>query len=299
MSTQLNILRHPEVDETLCTLSAQLVASLEAFERVLSQNGDLSTFTHTKPFSAEDGLGNRTNIEHYHLMPCRPDCYLVWLVRTVDTAYLLDVSLHPTSKGFTSREIEERNYSRLAELCPELAAYKLPGNYRYAFPVRNKDRFGARAAKDVPSVAPVRTPKSDYLPLGQLNNLPEGRNRIGVVVGTFEIPTEEMPEAANECIDCVEHPKRESLTLFISGWACRLGVYKKETEQLLLWFCELHNVVMLAGTKREPIVMALKEADYRQLVDGLKARFPSIDGKERELADLVDRLIEHFPLYRP
>ena len=189
MSAQLKILRHPKVDEVLRTLPGQLVEALEEFEQALRFNEDLSPYTSTKPFSEKDGLGNRTRIEHYHLLPCRPFCYLVWLVRTVDTAYLLDVSRHPESKGFTSNEIEARLYSRLAEMCPQLESYKLSGSLRYAFPVSKQDRFRARAVKDVPAIAPVRTPNSDYLPLGQMMNLPESRNRVSIIIGTFEIPS--------------------------------------------------------------------------------------------------------------
>ena len=299
MTVQLTILRHPKVDVSLRTLSGHLADSLEDFEQALRKNEDLSPFTHTQPFSAEDALGNRTGIRHYHLLPCRPDCYLVWLVRTLDSAYILDVSLHPTSREFTSSEVEETLYSRFAELCPELSAYELPSSYRYVFPVRNKDKFGARTAKSTPYVVPVRTPKSDYLPLGQLDNLPEGRNRIGVVIGTFEIPIDQIPDAAMECVDYENHPERESLTLFVGGWAFHSGVYRPETEQLLLCFCELHHVVMINGSRRKSVVFVLNQEDYGQLVNHLKARFPQIDGNEQKMSELVDGLIEHFPLYRP
>ena len=299
MDTQLNILRHPKVDESLRTLPSQLANSLEDFEQTLRNNGDLSPFTHTKPFSAEDALGNRTGIRHYHLLPCRPDCYLVWLVRTGDLAYVLEVSLHPKPKEFTSSEVEERLYTRLAELCPGLSAYELPGSYRYVFPVRNKDKFGARTSNSTPHLVPVRTTKSDFLPMGQLGNLEEGRNRIGVVIGTFEIPVDQIPDAAMPCVDSDEHPERESLTLFVGGWAFRAGVYRPETEQLLLWFCELHYVVVMTGSRRESAVLALNSEDFAQLVDSLKRKFPSVSEKEQELAETVDWLIEHFPLYRP
>ena len=274
LSTQLKILRHREVDEVLRALPEQLVDSFEEFEQAIRFNEDLSPFTSTKPFSKEDGLGNRTGIEHYHLMPCRPDCYLIWLGRTVDAAYILEISLHPTTKEFTSSEVEGRLYSRYAELCPDLTAYKIPSSYRYSFPVSNKYKFGARAVKNAPAIAPVRTSTADYLPLGQTTNLPEGRNRIGIIVGTFGILTEEIPEAAFECIDYENHPERESLTLFAGGWAFHSGVYRPETEQLLLWFCELHHVVMTTGSRRESAVLALNHEDYAQLENDLKARFP-------------------------
>ena len=299
MTTPLTILRHPDVNKSIRTLPSQLVDSFEKFEEALKNNMDLLPFAKTKPFSPYDALGNRTRVEHYHLLPCKPDCYLVWLVRTVSTAYILDISLHPEPKAFTSSEIEEQLYSRFAELCPELSAYELPSSYRYVFHVRNKDKFGARTAKSTPYVVPVRTPKSDYLPLGQLGNLPEGRNRIGVVIGTFEIPTDQIPDAAMECIDYENHPERESLTLFVGGWAFHSGVYRPETEQLLLCFCELHHVVMITGSRRELTVLALNHEDYARLENGLKVRFPQIEGNEEEISELLDGLIEHFPLYRP
>ena len=299
MCTQFKILRHPEVDEALRTLPAQLVDSLEDFEQALKNDEDLSRFTHTKPFSAGDALGNRTGIRHYHLLPCRPDCYLVWLVRNVDSAFILDVSLHPTAKEFTSSEIEETLYSRFAELCPELAAYRLLGSYRYAFTVRNKDKYGARTAESIPYVVPMRTQKSDFLPLGQLGNLTEGRNRIGVVIGTFEIPTVQIPDAAMQCIDSEEHPEWESLTLNIGGWACHSGIIRKETEQVILFFCPLHNVIMQVGTRCDPLVVALSDKEYFRIFDYYRTKFYQVDEKDQGLNEIVDRLIEHFPLYRP
>ena len=261
----------------------------------------MSAFINTQPFSPKDAVGNRTLIAHYHLPPCQPVCYLVGLVRSADTAYILDVFEHPPQGTFASSEIEERLYSRLSDLSPDLAEYKLPSTYRSGLPVCKKDMYGARSAKGIPIVAPVRASNSDYLPLGQLTNLSDGQTRVGIIVGTFVISREGIqpaPDEAIECIHCEEHPVREALTLYIGGWACRSGIYRRETEQLILWFCPLHNVVMQAGSRREPVVVALREQDYRQLVDGLKAKFPSIDGKEQELAEVVDRLIENFPLYR-
>ena len=299
MNPQLNILRHPKVDESLRTLPSQLANSLEEFEQTLRNDGDLSPFTHTKPYSAEDALGNRTGIRHYHLLPCRPNCYLVWLVRTGDLAYILEVSLHPEPKEFTSIEVEERLYTRLAELCPELSAYELPGSYRYVFPVRKRDKFGARTTNSTPYLVPVRTTKSDFLPLGQLGNLEEGRNRIGVVIGTFEIPADDMPEAALECTDYEDHPERDMLTLFIGGWTCHSGIYRPETQQLVICLCPLHRVVLLAGSRSNPVVFALSKPIYQWLEDGLKGKFPVVQGKENELNETVNRLIEYFPLHRP
>ena len=298
MGAQLNIRRHPEVDKTVQALPQCVFDSFEVFERRLKCNGDLSTFINTQPFSPKDAVGNRTLIAHYHLPPCRPVCYLVGLVRLINTAYILDVFEHPSQGTFASSEIEERLYSRLSDMCPELAEYKLPGTYRSGLPVHKKNLYRATTLKGTPSVAPVRASNSDYLPLGQLTSLSNEQSRIGVIVGTFVIPREEISDEAIECIDWEEHPAWESLTLYIGGWACHSGIYRKETEQLILWFCPLHNVVMQVGSRRKPVVIALSEPDYRRIVDGLGAKFPSADGKEQELGEIVDGLIEHFPLYR-
>ena len=294
----MNIQRHPEVDKTVQVLPQQVIESLEFFEEQLRCNGDLSVFIHTQPFSPRDAVGNRTLIAHYHLPPCRPVCYLVGLVRTVDTAYVLDVFEHPPQGTFTSSEIEERLYSRLSDLCPELAEYKLPGTYRSGLPVQKKDLYGTTSVKGVPVVAPVRAFEADYLPLGQLPNVSDESIRVGIIVGTIDVPQEQMPDEVIECIDCEEHPRRESLTLYKAGWVCHSGIYRKETEQLFLWFCPLHNVIMRVGSRTDPVAVALGEQDYQQLVDGLKRKFPSSDGKERELEELVERLSRHFPLYR-
>ena len=294
----MNIQRHPEVDNTVQVLPQQLIDSLELFEEQLRCNGDLSAFIHTQPFSPRDAVGNRTLIAHYHLPPCRPVCYLVGLVRTVDTAYVLDVFEHPPPGAFASSEIEERLYSRLSDLCPELAEYKLPGTYRSGLPVQKKDLYGPTSVKGVPVVAPVRAFEADYLPLGQLPNVSDEPIRVGIIVGTIDVPQEQMPDEVIECIDCEEHPRRESLTLYKAGWVCHSGIYRKETEQLFLWFCPLHNVVMRVGSRTYPVAVALGEQDYQRLVNGLRARFPSFSEKDQELGKLVGRLIQHFPLHR-
>ena len=280
-------------------MPSQLVASFEEFEQTLRNDGDLSPFTHTKPFSAEDALGNRTGIRHYHLLPCRPYCYLVWLVRTGDLAYILEVSLHPEPKEFTSSEVEERLYTILGELSPELAANKIPGSYRYSFPVSNRDRFSARAAMDVPVIAPVRTKTADYLPLGQSRNLPEGRNKIAIVVGSFEIPADDIPDEALECTDYVDHPEIESLTLNISGWLCHSGIYRMETQQLLICLCQMHRVVLLAGSRSHPAIFALSEPVYQWLEHSLKRKYPVDYGEQNDLNEIVNRLMGYFPLFRP
>ena len=298
MDAQMKIRRHSEVDKTVLTLPQHLIDSFETFEQRLKCNGDLSAFINTQPFSPQDAVGNRTLIAHYHLPPCRPACSLVGLLRSANTVYILDVFEHPPQGTFASSEIEERLYSRLSDICPEFAYYKLPGTYRSGLQVNKKDVYGTRTSKGIPCVAPVRASNGDYLPLGQLTHLPDGRTRVGVIVGTFAIPREEIPDGAIECIDSKDHPDRETLTLYVGGWACHSGIYRKETEQLILLFCPLHNVVIQVGSRREPVVIALKEQDYRRFVDALRAKFPSADGKEQELGEIVDDLIEHFSLYR-
>ena len=299
MNEQLNIRRHPEVDKIMQALPQGVVDSFEIFEQLLRCNGDLSAFINTQPFSPKDAVGIRTRIAHYHLPPCRPDCYLVGLVRSTDTAYILDIFEHPPHGTFASSEIEERLYSRLSDVCPELAQYKLPGTYRSVFPVDKKDIYGAGSVNGIPFIAPVRTSNSDYLPLGQLTSLSDEQTRVGVIVGTFVIPREQIPDEALECFNYEDHPSRESLTLYIGGWKSYSGIYRKETEHLIQWFCPLHNVVMETSNRKDPVVVALTEQDYRRLVDGLRAKIPSADGKEQELGEIVDSLIEHFPLYRP
>ena len=114
-----------------------------------------------------------------------------------------------------------------------------------------------------------------------MTSLSNEQSRIGVIVGTFGIPWEEIPDEAVECIDCEEHPAWESLTLYIGGWACHSGIYRKETEQLILWFCPLHNVVMQVGSMRKPVIIALREQVYRGLVDGLRRSSPQQMEKSR------------------
>lgn len=299
MSAQVNIRKHHEVDKTVRVLPQGLVDSFEVLEQRLKCNGDMSSFINTQPFSPKDAVGNRTLITHYHLPPCWPVCYLVGLVRLADTVYILDVFEHPPRGTFVSSGIEERLYSRLSDLCPELAEYELPSTYRSGLPLRNKDMYGARSAKGVPTVAPVRVSNSDYLPLGQLPNLSDGPTRVGVIVGSVVIPREEIPEEAIDCIDREDHQQDwETLTLYIGGWACHSGIYRKETEHVILWFCSLHNVVILMGNRRKTVIAAFTEQAYQRLLERLRSKFPSVDGKEQELEEMVDWLFEHFPLYK-
>ncbi len=298
MGTQMNIRRHPEVDKTVQDLPQYVIESLELFEQRLRCNGDLSDFINTQPFSSKDAVGSRSRIEHYHLRPCQSVCLLVGLLRSVDTVYLLDVFEHPPQGSFTSSDIEERLYSRLSEVWRDFAEYKLPGTYRSGLWVQKKDKFGVGSVKGVPSLAPVRASNADYLPLGQLNNLSNGRTRVAIVVGTFVIPREEIPNDAIHCMESDEHQDWDTLNLYIAGWVCHLGVYRKETEQVILWFCSLHNVVVQASNRKKPVVVALRQEVYRQLLGQLRLDFPLVEGREHELGEMVDGLIRHFPLHR-
>ena len=125
-------------------LPQSLIESVEDFERQIACGGDLSEYVNTQPFSPKDGVGNRTLIEHYHLRPCKPSCFLVGLVRSINAVYILDVFEHPAKGTFASSEIEERLYSRLADLSPELAEYQLPPIYRSGMPVSTEDRYNPR-----------------------------------------------------------------------------------------------------------------------------------------------------------
>ena len=291
MNAQLNIRTHPEVDNTVKALPQCPIDSLELFKQRQEGNGDLSAFINTQPFSPKDAVGKRTRIEHYHLLPCQPVCYLVGLVRSVNTIYILDVFEHPPQGTFASREIEERLYSRLSDLCPELAEYKLPGTYRSGLPVDKKDMYRTRSVNGIPCVAPVRVSNSDYLPLGQLTDFPDGQTRVAIVVGTFVIPREDIPNEAIDCIDSDEHPERESLTLYIGGWVCHSGIYRKETEQLILWLCPLHNVIVGASNREPPAVVALEEQDYRRLVELLRSNF----AHSPPLLELQETVLHQMP----
>ena len=120
-----------------------------------------------------------------------------------------------------------------------------------------------------------------------------------MIVGSVVIPREEIPEEAIDCIDREDHQQDwETLTLYIGGWACHSGIYRKETEHVILWFCSLHNVVILMGNRRKTVIAAFTEQAYQRLLERLRSKFPSVDGKEQELEEMVDWLFEHFPLYK-
>ena len=294
----LNIRRHLEVDKAVQSLPQHLADSFEIFEQRLKCNGDLSAFIHTQPFSRKDAVGNRTLIEHYHLRPCRPVCYLVALSRLNDTAYILDIFEHPSQGMFASSKLEERLYARLSDVWPDLARYKLPGTYRSGLPVAERDMYRTQSVKSTPYVAPIRALNADYLPLGQLPSIRGERTRIGIIVGTFEIHREEVPDEALQCIDSEDHPEIESLTLYISGWQCYSVIYRKETEHLILWLCPLHNVLIQTSTRKKPVVVALSEKDYLRLFNFLAVRFPPAGHNEQQLGEIVDRLIGYYPLFR-
>ena len=298
VSTKWKVRTHPDVEKTVETLPQHLVDSFETFGEQLKCNHDLSAFIHTQPFSRNDAVGKRTRMEHYHLRPCRPVCYLVALVRIGDTAYILDIFEHPPQGGFASSRMEERLYARLSDVWPNLAKYKLPGTYRSGLPVAERDMYRTRSMKGTPYVAPIRALGSDYLPLGQLPTVRGERTRIGIIVGTFEIPREEVPDEALQCIDSEEHPDMDILTLYISGWQCYSGIYRKETEHLMLGLCPLHNVVIRTSTRKKPVVVALSERNYLSLVNSLVVRFPPAGQNDQQLGEIVDRLIEHFPISR-
>ena len=147
-------------------------------------------------------------------------------------------------------------------------------------------------------IAPVMAEDAAYLPLGQLDGLSDGRTRVGIAVGTIEIPQQDIPDEAKECLDCEKHPDRETLTLFLGGWRCSSGIYRKETEQLIIWLCPIHNVVLEMSNRKKPVVSALSERNYQRLEFYLKAKIPRLRENEQELGEMVDSLIECFPLYR-
>ena len=295
MKSQSRILRHPEVDQVVDNLPQFLIDSYELFEQRIACNGDLSEFSQTKPFSPKDGVGKRTRIEHYHLRPCKPTCYLVGLVRSADTVYILDIFAHPAPGEFISSGIEGRLYDRLSDVCPELTEYELPPIYRSGLPVSRQDMYKPRAIKGTRSVAPVRTSGTDYLPIGQMA---DQQDNVALVVGSFALSREDIPEEALACIECEDHPARESLTLFRAGWPYRSGVSRKETEHIVWAFCPLHYVAILTSSREKPQVFALGEEAYKRIVEPLKSRFPSIHGNEQELEEVVGKLTRHFPLFR-
>ena len=295
---ELEIRKHPRINESLSALPDSLIESFELLGHRLKHKLELSDFVKTEPLSSDDAVGRRTRLEHYHLRPCNPVCYLVWVVRTVDAAYILEVSKHPESGKFVDSEIEGRLYSLLVEVCPEFSEYQLPGTHRSGFPVHNSDRFNPRTVNGNPGIAPVRTPESNYLPIGQLSRLSGGKNRIGIVVGTFEIASEDIPEEAMECIDDAGHPERESLTLYSAGWIFRAGLYQKATEHIVLIMCSLHSVIIRASSMEGTRIVASGERAFKRLVDSLKDEFPPVYDREQELGKMVDLLVKHFPLYR-
>ena len=293
----MDIQIHHEVDKAIRALPQCVLDSFNTLENRLKQGDDLSEFINTIPFSLGDAIGNRTLLEHYHLRPCQPVCYLVYLLRLGKTVYILDISEHPKPGKFASNELEERLYSRLYDMCPDFKDYRLPGTYRSGFQVNKNDMYRVRFAKDVPCVAPVRTSSGDYLPLGQLKDFKEGRSRVGVIVGSFDIHRKKIPYDALQCIDSDDHTDMETLTLYDAGWKCYSGIFRKETEHLLLCFCSLHNVVIKVSTRKEPQVFAFSEENFQRVYQDYKVKFPSIDEKYLDPGEIVNTLIENFPLH--
>ena len=298
MDGKTRIEKHPEVDKIVRGLPPSLIESVEDFERQIARGSDLSEYVNTQPFSPKDGVGNRTLIEHYHLRPCKPSCFLVGLVRSINAVYILDVFEHPAKGTFASSEIEERLYSRLADLSPELAEYQLPPIYRSGMPVSTEDRYNPRSVDGRRAVSPVRTTNSDYLPLGQIADLPEEQTKIPVVMASFAVSEEDIPVGVLYCLEYEDHPSRENLTLYRPRLAYRASVYRVETEQSILIVCPLHFIAILATSNETLRFFPLSEQTYRNLVESLKSRFPSIKGKEKELGELVGNLTGRFPLFR-
>lgn len=298
MNSQAKIEKHPEVDKVVRALPLDLLDSFEHFEQQIICGGDLSEFFNTRPFSPGDGVGNRALVQHYHLRPCKPSCYLVGLVRSIDTVYVLDVFEHPPKGKFASSGIEELLYSRLSQMCPELTEYELPPICRSGLPVSKEDMYNPKLVKGRRSIAPVRALNSDYLPLGQIADLPDQQSNVAIVMGSFEVSGGDIPAEALDCLEYADHPARDNLTLYRAGWTCRSGIYRKETEQIVWAFCPLHYVAMQASGREKPQFFVLGEQTYRELVEPLKMMFPSINGKEQELGQLVGSLTSHYPLVR-
>ena len=183
------------------------------------------------------------------------------------------------------------------DICRDLKDYRLPGTFRSGFRVAKNDMYRVRFTKDIPCVTPVRTSNGDYLPLGQLNYLKEGRSIVGVNVGSFDVSRQEIPDDALQCMDSEDHTDMETLTLYDAGWKCYSGIFRKETEQILLCFCSLHNVVIKVSTRKEPQVFAFSEENFQRVYQDYKVKFPSIDEKYLDPGEIVNTLIENFPLH--
>ena len=286
------------MEKAVRALPLNLIESFKHFEQQIVSDGDLSKFVNTRPFSPSDGIANRALIEHYHLRPCKPSCYLVGLVRSSETVYMLDVFEHPPKGKFVACGIEELLYSRLSQICPGFTEFELPALYRSGLPVSKGDMYNSRLVKGRRAVAPVRASNSDYLPLGQVADLPDEQGSIAIVMGSFYVSGEDIPEEALDCLEYADHPARDNLTLYIPRLRYRAGIYRTETEQIVWVFCPLHYVAMQASSREKLQIFALGEQNYRKLVDPLKEMIPSIKGKEQELGQSVDRLTRHYPLFR-
>ena len=297
MNERPKIEKHPSVNSLVGSLPQNLRDSFLAFEQRLECGGDLSEFIHTKPSSRQDALGNRTGIRHYHIRPCKPVCYLVYLVRFPDVIYILEVSEHPPQGDFASTEIEKRLYPRLFQVRPELAENELPAIYRWVLPIEKRDLYNRRELKGSASITPVRGINADYLPLGHLADIPAEQARVPIVASSLTVPHHDLPPSILECLDYEEHPDREDLTLLRTKWILRSGVYRRETEQLALFFCSLHHVVIPID-KSGPRFLKMLKGDYDHLLGNLRIRFPSAEENREEIERLVDDFISRFQLSR-
>ena len=140
----------------------------------------------------------------------------------------------------------------------------------------------------------MRTTNSDYLPLGQIADLPEEQTKIPVVMASFAVSEEDIPVGVLYCLEYEDHPSRENLTLYRPRLAYRASVYRVETEQSILIVCPLHFVAILATSNETLRFFPLSEQTYRNLVESLKSRFPSIKGKEKETRRISGQLDRSF-----
>ena len=297
MEEMLQIEVHESVSEVVKSLPDNLRKSLNEFKNKLMNRERLDGFEETLPLSRKDSIGRRTGIRHYHLRPCNPVCYLVYVVVFKDTAYLLDISEHPPLGSFVSAKIEERLYPRLFSMRPELDENLLPSLYRSGLAIQNRDKYGKRYLKGRLSVAPVRGQDSDYIPLGQLSDFPEGRQSVPILAGTFDVSNDDIPEECRECIEMEEHPDREDLTLLRAKWEYQSGIYRPVSEQIVLVFCTLHLVVVKMN--KDGIEFAkLEEPEFTSLFNLMMKRFPSVEDDRERIEEEVDSLLARFPLIR-
>ena len=90
----------------------------------------------------------------------------------------------------------------------------MPPIYRSGMPVTTEDRYNPKSVDGRRAVSPVRATNSDYLPLGQIADLPEEQTKIPVVMGSFAVSEENIPVGVLYCLEYKDHPSRENLTLY-------------------------------------------------------------------------------------